>query len=94
MTAAVVSSTACDLVRRADEEFITLYPQHALFDEHALLLYHFLCEIREEDLSRKELPGDSFNFAMSDAADWLLYPTYALVNTLTGVLRTSDIPTY
>lgn len=94
MTAAVVSSTACDLVRGAEEEFITLYPQHALFDEHALLLYRFLCEIRGEDPSRKELPGDYFNFAMSDAADWLLYPMYAPVNTLTDALRTSDIPTY
>jgi hypothetical protein len=92
ITASVTTNTAIDLVHRAEKELLASFPELDTYAKTGLVFYIFMCLVRGEDPDYREQPGDLFNFAVLDVADWLYLPVYSLLMSFCDVLKDNTAP--
>jgi hypothetical protein len=92
ITASVTTNMAINLVHRAEQEFITIFPKLDSYDKMSGVFYWIMCHIRGEDPADREFPDDLVNPAMVDVADWLYMPVNVLLNSFCQVIQANHVP--
>ena len=92
VAASIITNTAFDLVRRADEEFCRTFPVFQSSCQISSAFYLYFCAVRGVDPDRSEAPGDWFNYEMADVAQLCYMPAEYLLNAFCNVLQPNTIP--
>ena len=90
--ASVITNTAFDLVRRADEEFCCAFPIFQNSCQISDAFYAYFCAVRCADPGYFELPDDWFNYKMAEIAQLCYMPTEYLLDSFCSVLQPDTVP--
>lgn len=93
MSASVTTNTAIGLARQSVEDYEKLYPD-VTGQSLVQLMYVTACVMRGEDVELRQNPGDPYNMAVADIAEWSYLSTHVLLVSFCDVLEPEVIPSY
>jgi hypothetical protein len=94
IAASITTNTAIDLIRQSTDDFLEKYPEYKENQVLQQLIYSLACMSRGEDFAAKERPGDPYNMAVADIAEWCYLPISILLGGFCETLEPNMAPIY